>query len=79
MEEESFNIYAPVARISTIRLLLSKTIIENLKIVQLNIPTAFLNRKLDINVYIKSSEEVKTIPNVLKLNRAYEVQEAPRC
>nr|GEU64867.1 zinc finger, CCHC-type [Tanacetum cinerariifolium] len=42
-----FNTYAPVARISTIRLLIAMTSIHNLIIHQMDVKTAFLNSNLD--------------------------------
>ncbi|XP_076635451.1 uncharacterized protein LOC143348740 [Colletes latitarsis] len=70
-ESEYQNSYAPVARLSTIRMLLSKAVQENLSIKQLDIPTAFLNGDLEPEVYIKvpkglASEGVET----LKLRKA---------
>ncbi|KAG6464550.1 hypothetical protein O3G_MSEX014592 [Manduca sexta] len=50
-KEDTFQSnYAPVARHSTIRMFLSKAIQEDLKIIQLDIPTAFLNGKLKSDV-----------------------------
>lgn len=46
------NTHAPVARQNTIRMIISKAVREDLKILQLGIPTAFLNGKLKSNVQI---------------------------
>nr|KAJ0187170.1 hypothetical protein LSAT_V11C900496700 [Lactuca sativa] len=48
-----FDTYAPVARISTIRLLLALAAIHNLVIHQMDVKTAFLNGDLDEEIYMK--------------------------
>lgn len=75
------NHYAPVARMSTVRMLLSHAMNKDWKIKQLDIPTAFLNGKLDSEVYLKVPEGVTTEEGkVLKLNRGlYGLKESPKC
>nr|KAJ0200496.1 hypothetical protein LSAT_V11C600308410 [Lactuca sativa] len=51
-----FDTYAPVARISTIRLLLALAAIHNLVIHQMDVKTAFLNGDLDEEMYMKQPE-----------------------
>ncbi|GKC84179.1 zinc finger, CCHC-type containing protein [Tanacetum coccineum] len=51
-----FDTYAPVARITTIRLLLALTAIHNLVIHQMDVKTTFLNSDLDEEVYMKQPE-----------------------
>ncbi|KAD4981853.1 hypothetical protein E3N88_18524 [Mikania micrantha] len=51
-----FDTYAPVARISTIRLLVALASIHNLIIHQMDVKTAFLNGKLDEEIYMKKPE-----------------------
>nr|GEY37460.1 zinc finger, CCHC-type [Tanacetum cinerariifolium] len=51
-----FDTYAPVARITTIRLLLALAAIHNLVIHQMDAETAFLNGDLDEEVYMKQPE-----------------------
>ncbi|GJS41266.1 zinc finger, CCHC-type containing protein [Tanacetum coccineum] len=51
-----FDTYAPVARITTIRLLLALAAIHNLVIHQMDLKTAFLNGDLDEEVYMKQPE-----------------------
>lgn len=51
-----FDTYAPVARISTIRLLLALAAIHNLVIHQMDVKTAFLNGELDEEIYMKQPE-----------------------
>ncbi|GKE29761.1 zinc finger, CCHC-type containing protein [Tanacetum coccineum] len=48
-----FDTYAPVAHITTIRLLLALAAIHNLVIHQMDVKTAFLNGGLDEEVYMK--------------------------
>lgn len=81
-EETTQNVYAPVARMTTIRLFLNKAIQEDLPIKQLDIPTAFLNGELKTNIYIKYPEGLENTKEgkVLKLRKAlYGLKEAPRC
>ncbi|GJW96667.1 zinc finger, CCHC-type containing protein [Tanacetum coccineum] len=51
-----FNTYAPVARITTIILLLALAAIHNLVIHQMDVKTTFLNDDLDEEVYMKQPE-----------------------
>ncbi|GJV51542.1 zinc finger, CCHC-type containing protein [Tanacetum coccineum] len=51
-----FDTYAPVARITTIRLLLALAAIHNLVIHQMDVKIAFLNGDLDKEVYMKQLE-----------------------
>nr|GEX33641.1 zinc finger, CCHC-type [Tanacetum cinerariifolium] len=48
-----FDTYAPVARITTIRLLLALAAIHNLVVHQMDVKTTFLNGGLDEEVYMK--------------------------
>ncbi|KAD5507850.1 hypothetical protein E3N88_15553 [Mikania micrantha] len=51
-----FDTYAPVARISTIRLLLALAAIHNLIIHQMDVKNAFLNGELEEEIYMKQPE-----------------------
>nr|GEV21868.1 hypothetical protein [Tanacetum cinerariifolium] len=53
---DHFDTYAPIARITTIRLLLALAAIHNLVIHQMDVKTAFLNGDLDEEVYMKQPE-----------------------
>lgn len=78
-EEGEFS-YAPVCRMSTIRILLSMAAQENWPLKQIDVPTAFLNGLLDTDVYINKPEGVKCNEEILKLNRAlYGLRRAPKC
>ena len=47
-----FDTYAPVARITTIRLLIALAAIHNLVIHQIDVKTVFLNGELDEKIYM---------------------------
>nr|KAJ0199715.1 hypothetical protein LSAT_V11C600318290 [Lactuca sativa] len=51
-----FDTYAPIARISTMRLLLTLATIHNLVIHQMDVKTTFLNGDLDEEIYTKQPE-----------------------
>nr|GEZ53369.1 hypothetical protein [Tanacetum cinerariifolium] len=53
---DSFDTYAPVTRISTIRLLIAMASIHNLIIHQMDVKTAFLNGELDEEVYMNQPQ-----------------------
>jgi transposase InsO family protein len=79
-EEELYNVYSPVARMPTIRMMLAKAVQEKWSIKQLDVPTAFLNGELNVEVYIKPPQGVSTNVEVFKLNKAlYGLREAPKC
>nr|GFC98014.1 zinc finger, CCHC-type [Tanacetum cinerariifolium] len=52
-----FDTYAPVARITTIRLLLALAAIHDVVIHQMDVKTAFLNGDLDEEIYMKQPED----------------------
>ncbi|GJV58943.1 zinc finger, CCHC-type containing protein [Tanacetum coccineum] len=77
-----FNTYAPVARITTIRLLLALAAIHNLVIHQMDVKTAFLNGDLEEEVYMKQPEGFVMPGNehkVCKLVKSlYGLKQAPK-
>ena len=77
-----FDTYAPVARISTIRLLLALAAIHNLVIHQMDVKTAFLNGELNEEIYIKQPEGFVMPGNehkVCKLVKSlYGLKQAPK-
>ncbi|GJS15568.1 zinc finger, CCHC-type containing protein [Tanacetum coccineum] len=77
-----FDTYAPVARITTIRLLLALAAIQNLVIHQMDVKTAFLNGDLDEEVYMKQPECFVMLGNehkVCKLVKSlYGLKQAPK-
>nr|KAJ0217072.1 hypothetical protein LSAT_V11C300142760 [Lactuca sativa] len=77
-----FDTYAPIARISTIRLLLALAAIHNLVIHQMDVKTAFLNGDLDEEIYMKQPEGFVMPGNehkVCKLKKSlYGLKQAPK-
>ena len=51
-----FDTYAPVARISTIRVLVALASMHNLVIHQMDVKTAFLNGELQEEIYMEQPE-----------------------
>ncbi|GJY20268.1 zinc finger, CCHC-type containing protein [Tanacetum coccineum] len=77
-----FDTYAPVARITTIRLLLALAAIHDLVIHQMDVKTAFLNGDLDEEIYMKQPEGF-VMPGheskVCKLKKSlYGLKQAPK-
>ncbi|GJW01642.1 zinc finger, CCHC-type containing protein [Tanacetum coccineum] len=77
-----FDTYAPVARISTIRLLIAMASIHNLIILHMDVKTAFLNCELDEEVYINQPQGLIMRSNenkVYKLIKSlYRLKQAPK-
>lgn len=73
--------YSPVARLATIRAVLSVSAQENLHLVQFDVCTAFLNGNLKEEIYVQQPEGYSDgSSNVWKLNRSlYGLKQAPRC
>nr|GEW63416.1 zinc finger, CCHC-type [Tanacetum cinerariifolium] len=62
-----FDTYAPVARITTIRLFLALAVIHNLMIHQIDVKTAFLNGVLEEQVYMKQPKGFVMLGNEHKV------------
>nr|GEX02484.1 zinc finger, CCHC-type [Tanacetum cinerariifolium] len=77
-----FDTYAPVARITTIRLLLALAAIHNLVIHKMDVKTEFLNGDLDEEVYIKKLEGFVMPGNEHKVcelvKSLYRLKQAPK-
>ncbi|GJZ06505.1 zinc finger, CCHC-type containing protein, partial [Tanacetum coccineum] len=77
-----FDTYAPVTRISTIRLLIAMTLIHNLIIHQMDVKTDFLNGDLDEEVYMNQPQGFIMPGNknkVCKLIKSlYRLKQAPK-
>lgn len=75
------NLYSPVAKMSTIRTLLSLGNQQNFYFTQLDVKTAFLNGELKENVFIYPPEMIKCKDgNVLQLNKSlYGLKQASKC
>ena len=72
--------YAPVSRITTLRVLLSVAAYRGWKVHQLDIKTAFLHGDVDTDVYMEQPEGFTDDPNmVCKLDKClYGLKQAPR-
>ncbi|GJR15756.1 zinc finger, CCHC-type containing protein [Tanacetum coccineum] len=66
-----FDTYAPVTRITTIRLLLDLAAIHNLVIHQMDVKTSFLNGDLDEEVYMKQPKGFVMSGNEHKILKSY--------
>lgn len=79
-DEVEYN-YAPVVRISTIRMLLEHSVQNGYMIYQMDIPSAFLDGILNKNAYLLPPEGVKVRNgNVLKLKKGlYGLKQSPMC
>nr|GEU32814.1 zinc finger, CCHC-type [Tanacetum cinerariifolium] len=77
-----FDTYAPVARITTIRLMLAVATIHNLVIRQMDVKATFLNGDLDEEVYMKQRKRCIMLGNehmVCKLVKSlYGLKQAPK-
>lgn len=73
------NVYAPVACMTSVRLLLAEAVMKGFQIIQMDVPTTFLNDKFNSDVYIKVQKGVGKENEVYKLKRAlYGLKESPR-
>lgn len=73
--------FAPTVRYDSIRLLLSTAVQNNLKMMQLDVKTAFLYGELEETIFMKPPEGLEHDENmVCKLNKSlYGLKQAPRC
>ncbi|WVY90763.1 hypothetical protein V8G54_036277 [Vigna mungo] len=76
------EVYAPVARIETVRLVIAVASFKNWKICQMDVKSAFLNGPLEEEVYVRQPpgfERKGEEQKVFKLNKAlYGLRQAPR-
>jgi hypothetical protein len=74
--------YAPVARLEAIRILLAYTYAHNIKLYQIDVKSAFLNRYINEIMYVEKPlgfEDEKKPNHVYKLRKAlYGLKKAPR-
>lgn len=77
------EVFAPVVRYETVRILLAIVAIEDMEIIQFDVKTAYLYGKIDADIYMRQPVGYKDTerPNkVCKLKRAlYELKQAGRC
>lgn len=73
--------FSPVARMATIRALLSVSAKENLHLTQFDVTTAFLNGKLEEEIYMQQPDGFKDgTSKVCRLKKSlYGLKQAPRC
>ncbi|CAB0019625.1 unnamed protein product, partial [Nesidiocoris tenuis] len=79
VEEE---VYSPVARMITLRTLLTYALNLELDVHQMDVKSAFLNGKLDAPVYMIPPKGMRKIPKnfVCKINKSlYGLKSSPRC
>ena len=76
-----FETFSPVARFDTIRALLSLAVNENLVLKQFDIKTAFLNRNLEEEIFMKQPAGFEDgSGRVCKLLKSlYGLKQAPHC
>ena len=76
------EIYAPVARLEAIRILLAYACAHNIKLYQIDVKSVFLNGYINEEVYVEqlpSFEDDKKPNHVFKLKKAlYDLKQAPR-
>ena len=75
-----FNIYAPVCRITTIRVLIAWAAIKRFVIHQMDVKTAFLNEDLTEKIYMEKPEGLDApLGKVCKLVKSlYGLKQAPK-
>lgn len=77
--EDYDEIFSPVARSTTIRVLLSMAGKLNLRVRQFDVKTAFLNGKLDEEIYMAQPDGFKSSDKVLRLRKSlYGLKQAAR-
>ena len=82
LEDLDFGeIYAPVARLEAIRILLAYACAHNIKLYQMNVKNAFLNGYINEEVYVEQPsgfKDDKKSDHVYKLKKAlYGLKQAP--
>ncbi|XP_063230709.1 copia protein isoform X1 [Bacillus rossius redtenbacheri] len=77
---ENEDIFSPVARMTTLRVLLSVAVERGLQLHQLDVRSAFLKSKLPVPVYMKPPDGVQCSDDkLLKLNKAlYGLRQSPK-
>lgn len=73
--------FSPVARLNTIRALLATSVKQNLRLLQFDVTTAFLNGKVEEQIFMKQPEGYNDgTDRVCLLKRSlYGLKQAPRC
>ena len=79
--EDYFDTYAPVARLTTLRLVYAMTVVMDLSLAGMDVDAAFLNADLQEDLYIKAPVGTKPLPqgHVYKLLKAlYGLKQSPK-
>eukprot|EP01031_Cornospumella_fuschlensis_P026641 gene26641-32192_t len=79
--EDFFDTYAPVARLTTLRLVYALTVAMDLRLAGMDVDAAFLNAELQEDLYIKAPVGTKPLPqgHVYKLLKAlYGLKQSPK-
>ena len=77
--EDFDDIYAPVARLESLRILLSISVKQNHTLRQLDIKSAFLYGDIDGEIYLELPEGYQKPGKVWRLNKAiYGLKQSPR-
>ncbi|KAI0982296.1 hypothetical protein GJ496_006005 [Pomphorhynchus laevis] len=76
-----FETYSPVVKLTTIGILIAVAVERNMLLHQMDISNAFLNGKLEENIFMEQPEGFIINPNkVCKLDRSnYGLRQSPRC
>ena len=74
------NMFAPVASLSSVQVVLSIAAVRGFEIYQMDVVTAFLKSKLEEEVYVTLPEGILGCTRVASLNRSlYGLKQSPRC
>jgi len=75
-----FDTFAPVMKLKSLRLILAISATNKLRIIQLDVKTAFLNAPVTETIYIHTPEGIEHTPNttLILLRAPYGIKQASR-
>jgi len=79
LDYDADEIYAPVAKLQSLRILLALAAIEDCEIDQMDVVTAFLNPEIDGGVYMKIPDGLPSTGQVCKLRKSLYGQKTSTC